>query len=118
MLRERSEQRYRSLVVATSAIVWTVDGDGRSSNRRRRGRATPAKSGSAYRGHGWLQAMHPDDRAARRRLAGGRAELRADESNAALARGDALVPLRSRGVPLLEGGVVREWVGTVTDVHD
>ncbi len=121
VLRERSEQRYRSLVVATSAIVWTVDGDGRFLEPTPAWESYTGQVWPAYRGHGWLQAMHPDDRAAfAAAWQAARAELRADESNARLwhAATHSYHYVVARGVPLLEGGVVREWVGTVTDVHD
>src|SRR5271170_344092 len=59
-----SEARYRSLVAATSAIVWSTDGAG--------GFVTPQPSWEAFTGQVWpdyqgagrLKAVHPADRRA------------------------------------------------------
>ena len=121
LLRERSEQRYQSLVVATSAIVWTVDGDGRFVEPSAGWELYTGQVWPAYRGHGWLQVLHPDDRAAfAAEWLAALAERRADESDARLwhAASNDYHYVVARGVPIVENDVVREWIGTVTDVHD
>jgi PAS domain S-box-containing protein len=121
LLRERSEQRFHSLVVATSAIVWSVDANGRFVERQDDWEHYTGQTWPAYRDHGWLRAIHPEDRA---RFANewqaALAAKRADELDVRLwhALTNDFRFVVARGVPLLERGVVREWVGTVTDVHD
>ncbi|MBD2387155.1 PAS domain S-box protein [Cylindrospermum sp. FACHB-282] len=117
---KQSEARYRSLVTATTQIVWV---------------STPAgicfelASWIAYTGQslaeaengGWIDAVHPDDR-----------------DRTALVWGEAVanrslyeVEYRIRGqdgsyrhffvcgAPVLAAdGSIREWVGTCTDIHE
>ncbi len=114
-----SERRYRALVQATTQAVWafqsgstwdqaTIDWWSRITGQ------TPG----AASGWGWLDAVHPDDRAAVRNawehaLATGtvyRSEYRV--------RGTAgeYLYFAVRGVPIEEAGEIREWVGTFTDI--
>jgi PAS domain S-box-containing protein len=74
-----------------------------------------------YRDHGWVSAVHPDDRV--RFVAAWNAALAArsaDETPCRLwhAPSAAYRHVVARGVPIVENDEVREWVGTVTDVHD
>ena len=65
-----SEERYRTLVRAITAVMWTADADGaRSPRRRPSGRTTRGTDWQSHRGDGWLAAIHADDRErVRRRL--------------------------------------------------
>jgi PAS domain S-box-containing protein len=120
-LRDRSEQRYRSLVEATSAIVSSIDADGRFLGPLPAWEAYTGQTWPDYAGISWLDAVHPDDR-----------EPFLTEWTAAFASGVAHEStcrlwnaatgsyrfVNARGVPIIENGGVREWVGTITDVHD
>jgi PAS domain S-box-containing protein len=121
MLRLRFEQRYRSLVEATSAIVWTVSADGRFLEPQHGWEAYTGQRWPAYRDHGWLRAVHPDDRErfVSEWLAA-LAEERVDATDCRLwhAASNEYRFVVARGVPIIEGDAVREWIGTVTDVHD
>ncbi|MDQ3686060.1 MAG: PAS domain-containing protein, partial [Acidobacteriota bacterium] len=59
-LRE-SEQHYRSLVAATSQVIWTTDAEGRVGDMPQ-WRALTGQSVDDVRGWGWLDALHPEDR--------------------------------------------------------
>jgi PAS domain S-box-containing protein len=121
LLRRRSEQRYRSLVEATSAIVWRVTPDGRFAERQPAWEHYTGQPWPEYAGHGWLRSVHPEDR--ERFVAAwlaARADRRVDETDCRLWNHatNAYRFVVARGVPIVDAGVVREWIGTVTDVHD
>ena len=70
-LRDRSEQRYRSLVEATSAIVSSIDADGRFLGRLPAWEAYTGQSWPDYADTGWLEAVHPEgSRVVHRRVDG------------------------------------------------
>jgi PAS domain S-box-containing protein len=116
-----SEERYRSLVAASTDIVWTAGASGTFEE--------PQPGWEAYTGQrwpqdaqqGWATAVHPDDR---------EPILRVWEA-AQLARSVLEVEgrvwhalageyhhCRARGVPLLApDGSLRQWVGMIEDVH-
>ncbi len=115
-----SEQRYRSLVLATSQIVWTTD---------ERGKVVDIPSWRAYTGQtkeevegcGWLSAVHPEDRdrtaevwlnaLANKTLYDTEYRLRAADGTYRY--------FAVRGVPVLnEDSQVREWIGTCTDIEE
>ena len=58
-----SEQRYRSLVEATAAVVWTMAASGLAESEQPSWSAFTGQSTDQLAGWGWLDAIHPDDRA-------------------------------------------------------
>jgi PAS domain S-box-containing protein len=62
-LRE-SEERFRSLVEATSAIVWTADAKGTFAAPQESWSRFTGLPAAALQNDGWLAVIHPDDRAA------------------------------------------------------
>ncbi len=113
-----SEARYRSLSLAAAPMVWTVDSGGRVEDVPE-WREYTGQDAEDVRGAGWLEAVHPDDRAA----------CAAAWSDAVAAKGVFASSFRlrradgtwremaARGVPVVgEYGVIGEWVGTCTDV--
>lgn len=93
-----SERRYRSLVEATTSLVWTV--------------APGARSLRA-----WLESIHPDDRARLEEawsdcLAG----PRTFEEECRVQSRAGVRYIAVRAVPIVEGGEVKEWVGSSTDI--
>lgn len=117
-----SEERYRSLVNATSAIVWIADPYGAFVQLQPAWQAYTGQEFAAYRGWGWLNALHEDDRAP---IA---AEwLRAlDERTTYRSSGRIWHAATQRfrwfevqAVPVFTaGGAVREWMGAITDIDD
>jgi PAS domain S-box-containing protein len=117
-----SEERYRSLVAATSSVVWTLSPDGRFVTPQPSWQAYTGQSYEEYAGFGWLLAMPFDDRA---RIVSGLRDGQASRSFYELegrmwhAASGAYHYFVSRGVPLFdEDGSVREWIGTTTDVDE
>lgn len=116
-----SEERFRSLVSTSAAVVWYANKEGFIH-------VDPA-SWLAFTGldvdspeeePGWLHAVHPDDRAKvlevwAQALASGAEYVHQHR----LRRPDGTYAwVVSRGVPIPRSGVVREWIGMMTDVTD
>jgi diguanylate cyclase (GGDEF)-like protein/PAS domain S-box-containing protein len=114
-----SEERYRALVTATASILWQADAQGL---------ITQISGFDEYQGpqenllgYGWLALVHPDDQ-----------ERLVTEWQAIIASGapgDSEFRFRGttdvyrwvicRAAPLTdEDGSVREWVGTLSDIHE
>ncbi|MBF5046014.1 PAS domain S-box protein [Aggregicoccus sp. 17bor-14] len=114
-----AEARLRSLLEATTALVWTADAQGALVADNPGWARFTGQGRAAYEGWGWLEAVHPEDRAqvthawaqALQQGAPFGCEYR-------LRRADgAWRWLSARAVPVLEpDGRVREWVGANTDV--
>jgi PAS domain S-box-containing protein len=117
----RSEERFRSLVVASAQVVWTTDDQGQFREPQPNWAAYTGTRWEQYRGAGWLHSVHPDDRArTAAEWAAAVREKRVMELEYRLCRADgAWRHVSVRGVPVMEpGGRVREWVGAITDVTD
>jgi len=117
----RSEDRFRSLVLATAQIVWSTDADGRVAQPQPEWETFTGASFDEYRGWKWLQCLHAGDRD--RVAAEWRAALESRtvcEVEYRLRRHDGEYrTMSTRSVPVLEpGGRVREWVGAATDVTE
>ncbi len=115
----RSEQRYRSLVEATSQIVWTATTEGLVETDLPTWRAYTGQTEDEIQGTGWLDALHPDDRkrtatvwenvVATRSVYDIEYRLRGKDGN--------YRHFAARGVPVLEeDGNIRERIGTCTDI--
>jgi PAS domain S-box-containing protein len=115
------EQRFRSLVMATSQIVWTGEADGRMLDDSPTWRAFTGQTYEEWKEFGWLEALHPDDRERTGRLwAYCIATRTIYETEYRVRRADGEYRWTAvKGVPLLdEDGAVREWIGANTDIHD
>ncbi|WP_138502748.1 PAS domain S-box protein [Nostoc sp. PA-18-2419] len=119
---QRLKERYRSLVTATSQIVWGATPEGLGiSNEMLTWIAYTGQTQEQVAGWGWIDPIHPDDCA-----------HSAEVWNTAVAnRGIYQTEYRLRGkdgiyryfsvcgAPVLEAdGSIREWIGTCTDIHD
>ncbi len=116
-----SEERFRSLVAATSQIVWRTPPGGALEEEQPGWSAFTGQSGEEQRGWGWLDAVHPDDRARTAALWRAALERRAPyEVEHRLRRADGeWRHMQVRAVPVLRrDGEVREWVGADTDVTE
>ncbi|HEY9381037.1 MAG TPA: PAS domain S-box protein, partial [Burkholderiales bacterium] len=60
---QESEERYRSLVAATTSIVWTTDGEGRFIEPQSSWQAYTGQPWPEHQGLGWFDMLHPADRA-------------------------------------------------------
>jgi PAS domain S-box-containing protein len=119
-LRER-EQRFRSLVMATSQIVWSTAPDGRVLEDSPTWRAITGQSYDEWKEYGWLDAVHPDDRARTRQAwIDSTARGAVYEIDYRLRQRDGSYRwMAVKGVPLADAdGAVREWIGANSDIHE
>ncbi|MFH1723063.1 MAG: PAS domain S-box protein [Elusimicrobiota bacterium] len=117
----RSEERFRSLVSATSQIVWTTDPRGAVSEDIPAYRAFTGQSVGEIRGSGWLDALHPEDRQGAAAAWEEAVKTRSIyDTQYRLRRRDGAYRLFSvKGVPVFgDNGGIREWVGTLTDITE
>lgn len=115
-----SEERYRCLIRATSQLIWLTDGNGEVEDMPE-WRVYTGQTVEEVRGYGWLNALHPDDRAvATQRWLSAVANRQPYESEYRVRGKDGNYRyFVSRGVPiLLDSGAIREWIGVCTDIHD
>ena len=115
------EERFRSLVSATSQIVWSNTPDGRVDEDSPSWRAFTGQTYEEWRGFGWLDAVHPDDRATTKAAwLACVATKTLFEARYRLRRADGHYRWTDvRGVPILDAeGAIREWIGTNTDIHE
>ncbi len=119
---QESEERYRSLVAATTSIVWTTDGGGRFVEPQSSWQAYTGQPWPDHRGWGWSEMLHPADRTRiSQRWAGAIVARRIFEDQCRLwhAQSGAYRYSSMRAVPIQRGdGSVRECIGTITDVDD
>ncbi|HEX6550971.1 MAG TPA: PAS domain S-box protein [Gammaproteobacteria bacterium] len=115
----RGEQLFRSLVEASSQIVWNAGPDGALLDVSNSFETLTGKPRMQARGWHWLEAVHPADRDQVRiawRDAIGRAESFEVECRLLLHDQSTRFYLL-RGVPVnSDDGTVREWVGTLSDI--
>ncbi|HUY45250.1 MAG TPA: SpoIIE family protein phosphatase [Streptosporangiaceae bacterium] len=114
----RSEERYRSLVQAGAQVVWVTTPTGRIAEDSPEWRWITGQSLEEYLGHGWLDAIHPEDRE--------RVEREWRECVHAGKVFDSRYRVRTktgsyrhydvRAVPIERDGKIIEWVGASTDV--
>lgn len=118
---ERSEARYRSLTLASVSIVWIANGTGDFVTELPSWQSFTGQPRTAYKGWGWLQAVHPEDRervAATWREA--LASMATYQSEYRLIRRDGVYRrVTTRAVPVVpHDGAILEWVGTCNDVEE
>jgi PAS domain S-box-containing protein len=117
-----SEERFRSLVEATSAIVWTAPVSGAFTGEQLSWATFTGQDSREYQGSGWLDAVHPDDRShTAAAWEGALRQARMYEVEHRLRRHDGQWRhMTARAVPILAAsdGAIREWVGLHTDVTE
>jgi len=116
-----SEARYRSLILATSSIVWATDLHGDIVDRLPSWETYTGQSFEQYQGHRWMDAIHPQDRqAAVATMTAAMAGLRPYQLEYRLRRHDGRYRcMMTRAVPVFrEDSSVKEWVGACADIQD
>jgi PAS domain S-box-containing protein len=116
-----SEGRYRSLIGAMAAIVWTTTPQGNQVNEIPEWQQFTGQTREEVAGFGWAEAIHPEDRERTERLwgealgTGGTFEL-----EHRLRRYDGVYRvMQVRAVPVRDAsGEIVEWVGMHTDVTE
>ena len=118
----RSEERYRSLISATIAIVWTTDAQGRFTEPQPSWQAFTGQAWPAHEGLRWAEMVHPEDRS------GLVAEFRSSVARGVVfetvgrlwhAPTGSWRDFAARAVPVrAPDGHIREWIGAATDVTE
>jgi len=117
----RSEQRFRTVLDASTAIIWNMAASGEFEWPQPRWTTFTGQSFEDARGAGWVEAIHPDDRA--HTLDAWRHAVETQsryEVEHRVRRADgAWRTMEAHAVPLLaEDGTVLEWIGTHADVTE
>ncbi len=118
---KQSEERFRYLAEATAQIIWIANADGFMAIEQPTWTAFTGQTFDNYKGSGWLETIHSDDRdrVASSWLAaiGNRVPY---EVEFRMRRYDGEYRYMScRAVPILNAdGSIREWVGANTDITD
>ena len=117
----RSQERYRSLIEATGQAVWIADATGALTFATPSWTARTGQSEDEARAWGWLQVVHPDDRA--RAAAAWQRAVEAgtvyEDELRMWATDGSFRDFAVRGVPIAgEDGRVREWVVANNDVTE
>ncbi|GAA2745784.1 SpoIIE family protein phosphatase [Kitasatospora cinereorecta] len=114
-------ERYEALVSAVSQMVWLVQPDGVMTELVPGWQEFTGRPWRETMDEGWLEAIHPRDRA---RLVAAWAEAAADRPSmmehtfrVATATGD-FRHVKARAVPILRDDRLVEWIGATTDIED
>ena len=114
-----SEERYRALAFVSSQIVWTTNPAGEVEDMPM-WRAFTGQSVDEISGWGWIEALHPDDRS--RTVDIWSRSVRNHsfyDTEYRMRRQDGEYRwMAVHGVPVLEKGMIREWVGTCADITE
>ena len=120
-LLERSEARYRSLILASTQAVWTTDPEGFIIEELSSWGAFTGQTKAEMLGWGWINAIHPEDRE-RTAIAWNKAieTKTVYENEYRIKTADETYRYcLARGVPVLdENNQIIEWVGTLQDISD
>jgi diguanylate cyclase (GGDEF)-like protein/PAS domain S-box-containing protein len=116
-----SEARFRSLVEASAQAVWITNARGEVEGEIPSWQGYTGLTFEQVRGGGWLQAIHPDDRALtaqRWQEACASASIYTTEFR--LRRHDGVWRhMHAHAVPVRnDDGSIREWIGMNTDVTE
>ncbi len=114
-----SEGRYRSLMEATTQIVWVLDAQGRAMDDMGHWRAFTGQSAAEVAGWGWLEAVRPADKdTLRDTFLAAVADPRPITAEVDLAfHGGGHRRVVVRLLPLFDsGGGCREWIAAATDI--
>lgn len=118
--RRRALQRYRSLVNAGTQMVWVADAKGRITEPSPGWERVTGQTWEEFRGEGWRNAVHPDDRAASveawRRATTEQVPRWIHTYRLRLAAG-GYRHFVVDAAPVRDGDTVIEWVGTCTDIE-
>ncbi|MDB6129314.1 MAG: integral rane sensor signal transduction histidine kinase, partial [Verrucomicrobiales bacterium] len=114
-------KRYKSLVSAMTAMVWTSDSELNFFAPQETWTLFTGQDEPQFRGHGWLNAIHPVDRPQIEPLLHDGVDHHVKQFEIRLWNEPAMDWRWSifRAVPIFDDeNHLKEWVGTVTDVHE
>jgi PAS domain S-box-containing protein len=117
----RREERARTLTHLLTDVPWEARGDGAFEALQPAWENYTGQTWDAHKGHGWFDAIHPDDRdAVRASWAAACFEAQPYEARLRLwhARSREYRNCILRATPIRgDDGALREWVGACMDVH-
>ncbi|WP_249394731.1 PAS domain S-box protein [Deinococcus sp. QL22] len=116
-----SELRFRSLVEATSQMVWTCAPTGEFVTPQADWQRFTGQTEQEALGWGWLEAVHPDDQEHTRQAWRQAAELqRPYQVECRVRRSDGAYRfMQARATPVQTGGgSVNEWIGVHEDITE
>ena len=117
----KSEEQYRSLVIATSQIVWQTSPDGLVVEDSPMWRAFTGQTLDEFMGRGWINVLHPSDqeRVAEIWSQSVRTKTAYDTEYRIRSRSGEYNNFAVRGVPITDkDGNILSWVGTCTDITE
>ena len=115
------EQRYRALTEAAAPLTWIANADGQVEEDLPTWRAHTGQSARAIKGHGWLDALHPEDRAQLLRFWSQplNTQTRYEAQQRIRHANGAYHTFLVRAVPVrTASGDIREWVGLCTEIAE
>ncbi len=115
-----SEERYRMLIQTSAAMVWTATPVGEFTGLQRSWNAFTGQTNEQSTGLGWRDAIHPDDReeaVAAWKQAVETGTIFATDYRVRNAAAEWRI-MDVRAVPIMDDDVLREWVGTHTDITE
>ena len=120
--RRNAEERYRTLAHSITSVVWTTDSQGAFVTPQDEWKQYTGQPWEQHKGWGWLDMIHPDDRemllAIWQTTLAERSVYMAEARLWNAERGEYRYFV-ARAAPVLNGdGSVREWIGTIRDVHE
>jgi two-component system, sensor histidine kinase and response regulator len=113
-----NEERYRSLVRATSQIVWTMDKNGENFSSEE-WQIITGQSKEETQELGWFNAIHPDDRSffEKQWLEAVSNKLTLDVEHRLITKESDYRFFRTRSIPIIDNdGEVKEWIGATVDI--
>ena len=117
----KSEARYRSLITASSEIVWNTDATGAAMDENPGWQAFTGQKLEDLKGYGWADAVHPEDRARTLKLWKVATEMGKNfQMQHRLRRRDGVYRMMEvRGIASRDAsGSILEWVGMHADITE
>lgn len=120
LARDATDSRFRALVTATNSFVWTADAEGNLLDIRN-WRELRGENPAQLLGSQWIDLVHPDDRERTLQTWNAAVESKREYSieHQVLQPDGSYRWVLSRAAPIMmENGIVREWVGLSSDIHE
>lgn len=119
---KESEQRYSSLTRALTQVVWTTDSEGNFIEPQHLWEEYTGQKWEEQKEWGWTNMIHPEDRLKVQQLLKSALKHKKEyksEGRVWSKKYNSFRYFEAAGVPLKDDqGNVKEWVGTITDVHE
>jgi two-component system cell cycle sensor histidine kinase/response regulator CckA len=117
----KSEEQYRSLVLATTQIVWETNAEGEVRGDIPMWRSYTGQSIQEIQDQGWINALHPDDQERVSKIwANALQTIKVYDTEYRIrSKSGEYGEFSVRGVPITDkDGNVISWVGTCTDITE